>query len=90
MRLLHLCLLPNNGFLGATISFSDGNAWLTGVKDTDGGFGVDRTDWIISGDFLNLLGGLDSNEVYENVLGGTWPHTNSLTRLLQLDQILLL
>jgi len=64
-------ILENNGFLGATISFADGNAWLTGVKDTDGGFGTDRTDWIASGD-ANQLAGLDDGEVYEGVLGGTW------------------
>lgn len=62
----------NNGFLGATISFADGNAWLTGIKDTDDdNFGVDRTNWIASGDLIQLAG-LDDNQIYENVIGGTW------------------
>lgn len=64
-------ILENNGFLGASISFADGNAWLTGINDTDGPFGTDRTNWIASNETSQLTG-VDDGEVYENVLGGTW------------------
>jgi hypothetical protein len=59
----------NNGFLGSSISFSNGVSWLTGVKDTDGGLGTDRTDWIVSGDVTDAI---DPDEAFEGVVGGTW------------------
>lgn len=66
--------IDNNGFIGATLTFGDGNAWLTGVKDTDGngGLAADRTNWILSGDPNASFAGWDDDQVYEGVLGGTW------------------
>ncbi|MFN8153796.1 MAG: hypothetical protein U0Y08_05855 [Bacteroidia bacterium] len=72
-------IVAGNGFLEATITYKDpSKAWLTGIKDVDGS---DSADWIragvepstspIGGD-VNVSGFLDPNEVYENVLGGTW------------------
>lgn len=67
----------NNGFLGATISFEDeASQWLTGLADDDGAV---PANWIRSGvandpdnpQFDDILG-VDDQEIYENVLGGSW------------------
>ena len=63
----------NNGFLEATIAFSDNTArWLTGVADQDGSV---PQNWVRSGtsgsapvDYV----GLDDDEIYEAVINGTW------------------
>lgn len=58
----------NNGFLEATIDFTDpSKAWLTGVEDAESG----DANWIRSGTDATDLP-QDDNQVYENVLGGTW------------------
>ncbi|MGD1846392.1 MAG: T9SS C-terminal target domain-containing protein [Salibacteraceae bacterium] len=67
----------NNGFIGARISYEDESSpWLSGLEDDEG---TTPANWIRSGvssdpdnpefdDFLDL----DDDEVYEDVLGGTW------------------
>jgi len=78
----------NNGFLEATMTFSDDTKqWLTGVSDFDGEY---YENWIRSGMFAlqgsefndynysrdaqgALVGtGLDDDEDFEKVLNGTW------------------
>ena len=67
----------NNGFLEATMTFSDpAKQWLTGIPD---GEGVDQHNWIRSGTFTNAgdaayndYGGIDDQQVYEKLIGGTW------------------
>jgi hypothetical protein len=60
---------PNNGFLEATLEFTDASkAWLTGVEDSESG----ASDWIRSGTAPDDFSGQDDNQVYENVLNGTW------------------
>lgn len=71
----------NNGFLNASMTFSDPNKkWLTGLADQDGPF---FTNWIRSGtirptgipptadpfqdDYV-----VDDDQIYEGVIGGTW------------------
>lgn len=65
-------IVASNGFLEANIVYADpSKEWLSGVPDADG----DSTDWIRSGTEtgdINTNGFIDPNEVYENVLGGTW------------------
>ncbi|PCJ78825.1 MAG: hypothetical protein COA57_15955 [Flavobacteriales bacterium] len=65
---------PNYGdaFLDGTMTFADeSKRWITGIPDTDG---ETPQNWIRSGtattpqDWSNV----DSLQVYENVLGGTW------------------
>jgi hypothetical protein len=69
---------PENGFLEATITYADPNkVWLTGITDVDASTKSDPNNWILSGTTTNvdmIQSGiyLDSNEVYEGVLGGTW------------------
>lgn len=62
----------NNGFLEATMKFSDPTKqWLTGIPDEDG---MTNTNWIRSGTSTlppDVIG-LDDDQVYEKVLGGTW------------------
>ncbi|MBA3707025.1 MAG: hypothetical protein H0W84_14315, partial [Bacteroidetes bacterium] len=70
----------NNGFLEATMSFSDVSLnWLTGVADAEG---VNQNNWIRSGAFkdplnpqyddYSIYNGTDDVQAYEKVLGGTW------------------
>jgi hypothetical protein len=76
----------NNGLIGSSISFSgDGQIWLGGVKDEDGGV---YANWIRSGTesvalvdfpaptFNDWISGtketIDEFQFYENVAGGTW------------------
>ncbi len=67
----------SNGFLEATMSFSDPDkVWLTGIPD---GEGLDWHNWIRSGTFTSTttLGfddysSKDDQQYYEKVLGGTW------------------
>jgi hypothetical protein len=72
-------LAENNGFLEATISFADNaTPWLTGIPDIDGG---GPFNWIRSGTLndggnsdwnMSSAWPRDPNNVYENVIGGTW------------------
>jgi len=71
---------PTNGFLEATIEYSDpAHAWLGGVADMDG---PTPYNWIRSGE-LNSENGdysdfayggsyIDPQEHFEKILGGTW------------------
>ncbi|MDQ3048247.1 MAG: T9SS type A sorting domain-containing protein [Bacteroidota bacterium] len=68
----------NNGFLEASMSFSDvTKQWLTGLPDQEGAFDL---NWIRSGgatftapeDVFNDYSGIDDQQAYEKVLGGTW------------------
>lgn len=72
----------NNGFLEATMTFSNSNQWLTGVPDSDS---LRADNWIRSGTSVDLTGnpvlsyyndyigsGTDPGEAFENLLGGTW------------------
>ncbi len=70
-----------NGFIDATKEYTDPSKdWLDGLKD---GEGYSPNNWIRSGsvsntgncvsDFNDLAPAtLDANQIYENVLGGTW------------------
>jgi hypothetical protein len=61
-----------NGFLEATMSFSDlTKQWLTGIPDAEG---LSNLNWIRSGTSVNPpdWAGIDNDQVYEKVLGGTW------------------
>ncbi len=77
---------PNNGFLEATMDFTDvTRQWLTGIPDVDGGGPL---NWIRSGttfdtdnsnnndwDMRGVGAGnrpFDPESVFERVLGGTW------------------
>ncbi len=68
----------NNGFLEATMTFSDkGKQWLTGVADQEGLF---LANWIRSGTAKDPLNPqyddyavtIDDQQNYEKVLGGMW------------------
>lgn len=63
----------NNGFLQATISYSDNQQrWLSGVKDVDG---QSPENWIRSGTTTGTFpdyAGLDDDQVYESLIDGTW------------------
>jgi len=60
-----------------SITFADpSKAWLTGIPDADG---VDPQNWIRSGQFTSPddalyadVLGLDNDELYEDILNGTW------------------
>ena len=67
----------DNGFLGGSVTYADPTRqWLGGVGDEDGNTGQ---NWIRSGtnedpdapEFNDFLG-LDDEEVFEDILGGTW------------------
>lgn len=61
-----------NGFLEATMSFSDPTKqWLTGIADDEGNTNL---NWIRSGTGTTPAdwAGIDDDQVYEKVLGGTW------------------
>ncbi len=70
---------PNNAFQEATMTFSDpSKQWLTGVPDQDG---TNDQNWIRAGTqtfpapnaiFGDDQNGLDNEQHYEKVLGGTW------------------
>ena len=53
----------NNGFLEATMTFSNSNHWLTGITDVNNNSSL---DWIKAGI------GIDSAGYYETILNGTW------------------
>ncbi|MFN0275693.1 MAG: hypothetical protein ACKVPJ_08105 [Chitinophagales bacterium] len=65
----------NNGFVGATLEFADPNQqWLSGVPDVDGTL----LNWIRSGESIEFYAdypGIDDNQFYEGILGGTWGPT---------------
>ena len=62
-----------NGFIEASLTFEDpANPWLFFLPDVDIGTPL---NWIRSGTATGDCGdqaGIDDEEVYENVLGGTW------------------
>lgn len=64
----------DNGYLTSSITYSNPDeVWLNSIVDVDG---IDPTvadprDWIRSGDG-GIYSGLDDEQVYENVVGGTW------------------
>lgn len=67
-------LLPNNGFLGATMKYSDPSKnYFAFLKDEDS---EPKYNWIRSGLTSDDAGGKahpdDPEQAYENVLGGTW------------------
>lgn len=57
----------NNGFLEATMTFSNSNHWLTGIGDVND---TSSFNWIKAGIGSNSTA--DSAAYYETVLGGTW------------------
>ncbi|MEM9022828.1 MAG: T9SS type A sorting domain-containing protein, partial [Bacteroidota bacterium] len=67
----------NNGLIGGAITFANPRAqWLSGVADQDGN---DFQNWIRSGtsddpdsDDFDDWPGLDPEQDYEGILGGTW------------------
>ena len=62
----------NNGFLDAAKTYEDpSRPWLGAIADTDG---AAETNWIRSGTTTTPLdySGLDDQQVYEGILGGTW------------------
>jgi hypothetical protein len=71
-----------NGFLNATIDFSDpGKVWLTGVSDRDGdpllnwirsGTLRDNNNYLMNDYRVSNTAFKDPKEVYEKVLNGTW------------------
>lgn len=66
--------LYNNGFLGASKTYSDSTKpWLSGISDFDGAFsGNSSMDWILAGSDGADATKMDVNQVYEKVLDGTW------------------
>lgn len=66
----------NNGFLDATMWYSNSSKqWLSALSDKEGNT---YENWIRSGSVTNISGfqndhlDIDSTEIYEGVLGGTW------------------
>lgn len=71
----------NNGFISASMTFSDpSKAWLTGLADKEGHY---YSNWIRSGTAVTVppavpdmfqedYSGIDADQIYEGVLGGTW------------------
>jgi len=70
-------IVDKNGFIEASMEFSDPSKnWLTGLSDKDT---LWDNNWIRSGKMSNVFPspfddyvGIDDNEAYEKVLGGTW------------------
>ncbi|TAL61278.1 MAG: PKD domain-containing protein [Bacteroidetes bacterium] len=64
---------PKNGFLESSLWFTNtAKQWLTGLADKEGN---SYENWIRSGTITSGIGdylGIDPNEVYEGILGGTW------------------
>ncbi len=67
--------LPNNGYLGGSMTFQDSTKpWMNFVPDVDG---LSMYDWIKSGNALTDWNNakdiaFDPDAVYEGVLGGRW------------------
>ncbi len=60
-----------NGFLEATMTFSDlTKQWLTSIPDEEGE--TNNSNWIRSGASTGDYAGLDNEQEYEKVLGGSW------------------
>lgn len=66
----------DNGFISASMTFAEpSQTWLTGVADRDGPY---YENWIRSGTitgsdpFQNDYSGVDVDQIYEGILGGTW------------------
>jgi hypothetical protein len=76
-----LSISPNNGLISGSMTFDDPTKhWLNGLADKDG---PGYTNWIRSGSvalattaatasFENDYVGVDANQDYEKVIGGTW------------------
>jgi hypothetical protein len=61
----------NNGYLTSSIEYADpSKEWLNSIVDVDD-TDPNPQDWILSG-AGGLYNGLDDDQVYENVVGGTW------------------
>lgn len=63
------------GYLTSSISYADGNRWLSFVKDNDAD---SVTNWIRSGE--TKFAGFDDKKVFEGVVGGTWGPFRLLNR----------
>ncbi len=66
----------NNGYITASMTFADpSKTWLTALADKDGPY---YENWIRSGEITGSSGfqndhvGIDVDQIYEGVLGGTW------------------
>ncbi|TAL60051.1 MAG: T9SS C-terminal target domain-containing protein [Bacteroidetes bacterium] len=66
----------NNGYITSSMSFADPSKnWLTGLADKDGPY---YSNWIRSGTITGSTGfqndhvGIDVDQIYEGVVGGTW------------------
>ena len=66
----------NNGFIGGNMTFADPSKnWLTALKDRDGPY---FENWIRAGEITGSTGfqndyvGIDVDQIYEGVIGGTW------------------
>jgi len=71
----------NNGFISATINYADSSkVWFNGVQDNDSWATINGDfNWIRSGTVKDEdypangdYPGVDDNQVYEKLLGGTW------------------
>lgn len=61
----------DNGYLTSSIEYADpSKEWLNSIVDVDD-TDPNPQDWILSG-AGGLYNGLDDDQVYENVVGGTW------------------
>jgi hypothetical protein len=61
----------NNAYLTSSITYADpSKEWLNSIKDVDDS-DPNPEDWILSG-AGGLYNGLDDDQVYENVVDGTW------------------
>ncbi len=64
----------DNAYLGSSIEYADpGAVWLNSIVDSDNSSPtvVDYEDWIRSG-AGGPFNAIDDDEIYENVIGGTW------------------
>ncbi len=63
----------DNGLLTSSIEYADSDlAWLNSIKDIDAATPApDPQDWIRSGTG-GIYAGQDDEQVYENLVGGTW------------------
>lgn len=66
----------DNGYISGSMTFADPSKnWLTSLADRDGPY---YSNWIRSGAVTNISGfqndynGIDDEQIYEGVIGGTW------------------